>query len=61
MILKSYKKLLLLFQKVHPVSSEQRKALHVAAVFVCNFVNHLYVIGNEICENNDIPFLFYIL
>lgn len=43
-------------KKVHPVSSEQRKALHVAAVFVCNFVNHLYVIGNEICENNDIPF-----
>jgi predicted short-subunit dehydrogenase-like oxidoreductase (DUF2520 family) len=41
---------------VQSVSSDQRKALHVAAVFSCNFVNHLYQIGSEICENNDIPF-----
>lgn len=34
----------------------QRKALHVSAVFVCNFVNHLYQIGNEICKENNIPF-----
>ena len=43
-------------QKVDPISSEQRKSLHVAAVFVCNFVNHLYEIGNEICEENNVPF-----
>ena len=30
--------------------------MHVAAVFVCNFVNHLYQIGNEICEENNVPF-----
>lgn len=41
---------------VYAISSEQRKALHVAAVFVCNFVNHLYQIGSEICEANHIPF-----
>ena len=41
---------------VHAISSEQRKALHVAAVFVCNFVNHLYQIGQEICQENQIPF-----
>jgi len=41
---------------VYKINSEQRKALHVAAVFVNNFVNHLYQIGNEICENNQIPF-----
>lgn len=42
----------------HPyqISSEQRKTLHVAAVFVCNFVNHLYQIGNEICLEHNIPF-----
>lgn len=42
----------------HPyeISSEQRKALHVAAVFVCNFVNHLYRIGSDICNENNIPF-----
>ncbi len=41
---------------VYEINSEQRKALHVAAVFVNNFVNHLYQIGHEICENNQIPF-----
>jgi predicted short-subunit dehydrogenase-like oxidoreductase (DUF2520 family) len=41
---------------VYEISSEQRKALHVGAVFVNNFVNHLYQIGNEICEENQIPF-----
>ena len=43
-------------KKVFQINSEQRKSLHVAAVFVCNFVNHLYQIGNEICEANQIPF-----
>lgn len=38
------------------INSEQRKALHVAAVFVSNFTNHLYQIGNEICHKNNIPF-----
>lgn len=38
------------------INSEQRKKLHVAAVFVNNFVNHLYYIGNEICDKNNIPF-----
>jgi len=40
----------------YPVSSEQRKALHVAAVFVCNFVNHLYQIGNELCDEHQLDF-----
>ena len=41
---------------VYPISSEQRKALHVAAVFVCNFVNHLYELGSLICVENLLPF-----
>jgi predicted short-subunit dehydrogenase-like oxidoreductase (DUF2520 family) len=41
---------------VQSISSEQRKALHVAAVFVCNFVNHLYKIGNDICDENQLSF-----
>ena len=41
---------------VYKINSEQRKALHVAAVFVSNFVNHLYQIGNEICIENDLSF-----
>lgn len=42
--------------KVYNISSEQRKSLHVAAVFVSNFVNHMYVIGSGICEENNVPF-----
>ena len=38
------------------INSEQRKHLHVAAVFVNNFVNHLYTIGNNICDAQQIPF-----
>ncbi len=41
---------------VFTIDSEQRKALHVAAVFVNNFVNHLYQIGQEICLENKIAF-----
>lgn len=41
---------------VYKIDSNQRKALHVSAVFVCNFVNHLYKIGNDICEENNISF-----
>ena len=41
---------------VYDINSEKRKALHVAAVFVSNFVNHLYKIGSDICEQNELPF-----
>ena len=41
---------------IFTINSEQRKALHVAAVFVNNFTNHLYQIGSEICEKNQVPF-----
>ena len=42
--------------KVFAINSEQRKALHIAAVFVNNFVNHLYKIGSDICNENQVPF-----
>jgi predicted short-subunit dehydrogenase-like oxidoreductase (DUF2520 family) len=42
--------------KVFEINSEQRKALHVAAVFVSNFTNHLYKIGNDICIKHHVPF-----
>lgn len=38
------------------IDSGQRQALHVAAVFVNNFTNHLYTIGNDICKENSMPF-----
>ncbi|SDX41582.1 Rossmann-like and DUF2520 domain-containing protein [Flavobacterium degerlachei] len=42
--------------KVFAINSQQRKALHVAAVFVNNFTNHLYHLGNEICKDHQVPF-----
>lgn len=41
---------------VFAINSEQRKALHIAAVYVNNFVNYLYQIGNEICIENNVSF-----
>ena len=41
---------------VYHINSAQRKALHVAAVFVNNFVNHLYQKGEEICLAHKVPF-----
>jgi len=38
------------------VNSNQRKNLHIAAVFVNNFVNHLYHIGHSLCEENNVSF-----
>jgi predicted short-subunit dehydrogenase-like oxidoreductase (DUF2520 family) len=46
----------LISDAVFAINSQQRKALHVAAIFVNNFTNHLYQIGNEICEQHQVPF-----
>jgi len=46
----------LITDKVYLINSAQRKSLHLAAVFVNNFVNHLYQIGNEVCATNNVPF-----
>lgn len=45
-----------LTKKVYSISSLQRKKIHITAVFVCNFVNHLFTIGKDIADENDIPF-----
>lgn len=43
-------------EKSYSISTEQRKSLHLAAVFVCNFTNYLYSIGENICQENQVPF-----
>lgn len=43
-------------EKSCAISTEQRKSLHLAAVFVCNFTNYLYSIGENICLENHVPF-----
>ncbi|MFX0557123.1 Rossmann-like and DUF2520 domain-containing protein [Maribacter sp. CXY002] len=41
---------------VEHIDSNQRKALHVSAVFTNNFTNYLYGIGKQICEEYTIDF-----
>lgn len=41
---------------VYQISTTQRKSLHLAAVFACNFTNHLYAIAEKICSDQQIPF-----
>lgn len=38
------------------ISTKQRQSLHLSAVFVNNFTNHLYRVGHELCEANNVPF-----
>lgn len=42
--------------KVYRVDSEKRLKLHMAAIWVNNFANHLYYIADNICQSSDIPF-----
>lgn len=50
-------KLALLFsERVYFINSDQRKSIHLAAVFVSNFANHMYALGEEVCKENKVPF-----
>jgi predicted short-subunit dehydrogenase-like oxidoreductase (DUF2520 family) len=41
---------------VTPLSSEGRKKLHLAAVFTCNFSNHMYAIAEQLLASEGVPF-----
>ncbi|MCW5515514.1 DUF2520 domain-containing protein [Muriicola sp. Z0-33] len=45
-----------LSREVHEISAEQRNALHLSAVFVNNFTNHMFTIANEICGEHQLSF-----
>ena len=42
--------------QVRKISSEERKALHVAAVFASNFTNHMLTLAQEIMEKNGLDY-----
>ena len=46
----------LLSNDVRVVTSAQRMAIHVAAVFACNFTNHMYTIAAQILHDQHVPF-----
>jgi len=45
-----------LSNQVYELDGEKRKILHLAAVFACNFPNHLFALANEILEENGLNF-----
>lgn len=40
---------------VRILSSEKRKSLHLAAVFACNFTNHIYALAGKLLKGQGIP------
>lgn len=44
-----------LTKQVQVLPSEKRKYLHLAAVYTCNFVNHMYVLAGKVLGEADIP------
>lgn len=42
--------------KVYDATSEQRRYLHLAAVFACNFPNALYAMSARLLEKHGLPF-----
>ena len=45
-----------LSDSVFTVDSHQRRLLHVAAAFACNFVNHMYTLSHMILDQNGLEF-----
>jgi predicted short-subunit dehydrogenase-like oxidoreductase (DUF2520 family) len=43
-------------ENFYRITSDQRKKIHLAAVFVNNFSNHMYKIGKDICDEHQVPF-----
>ncbi|WP_413532735.1 Rossmann-like and DUF2520 domain-containing protein [Empedobacter brevis] len=42
--------------EVHELNFEGRMQVHMTGVWANNFVNHLYYIAGNICEQNNLPF-----
>ena len=41
--------------EVIPLSSEDRKKLHLSAVFACNFSNHCFAIASDLLSKTNLP------
>lgn len=46
--------------KVYELSSEKRQYLHLTAVMVCNFTNHLYHLAKNILDEEDLSFEYLV-
>jgi predicted short-subunit dehydrogenase-like oxidoreductase (DUF2520 family) len=43
-------------QNVYRINSAERKTLHLAAVFACNFPNYLYYLSQQLLAEKQLPF-----
>ncbi len=43
-------------QNVYRINSAERKTLHLAAVFACNFPNYLYYLSQQLLAGQKLPF-----
>lgn len=43
-------------ENVHKATSQKRQQLHVAAVFACNFANHMFTLSSEVLNEAGLPF-----
>lgn len=43
-------------QNVYRINSSERKTLHLAAVFACNFPNYLYYLSQQLLADKHLPF-----
>ena len=41
---------------IYELSTDERRYLHLAAVFACNFANHCYALSAEILQQHGLPF-----
>lgn len=42
--------------RVYECTSEERQSLHLAAVFACNFTNHMYALASRLLTKYNLPF-----
>lgn len=45
-----------LSDKIYETNSDQRKCLHLAAIFISNFTNHMYTLAEELLDKYKLPF-----
>lgn len=43
-------------ENIHEATSQERQQLHVAAVFACNFANHMFTLSSEVLSEAGLPF-----
>lgn len=43
-------------KQIHPINSQNRKALHIASVFASNFTNHMLRLSSDLAKEHDLDF-----